>query len=223
MDTGSTINVVLPYSPEWWQMRLGCFTASEIYRLMTEPKSKTAKEAGEISDGALTYVLEKVHEKISGVHKTGQDNYATQWGVEYEPLAAKWYAQITGNKVDEAYLCFHETIEGFSCTPDRFVNEDGLTEIKCPATGSNHLKHWLISSNEYFKREHSNYYWQAVAQMEITGREWCDFVSFDPRIDSDKGMFIYRIEKNPEDVDLLLKKVIKSREVYNQYLQLFTK
>lgn len=223
MESGLGITTIQPYSPEWWELRHGCFTASEIFKLMTEPRSKAAKDAGELSDGALTYILEKVHEKLTGKAKQGIDNFATQWGVEHEPMALKWYAKLTGNKLDSPVLCLHDELEGFSCTPDTFVNDDGLAEIKCPANGANHLKHCFITSDEYFKSEHPDYYWQAVSQMNITKRIYCDFVSFDPRINSDLGMFIYRLKYQEESEKLLQKKVKQARQVYNQYLEMFSK
>jgi len=184
---------------------------------MSEPRSKSDT----ISKTAETYILEKVHEKITGLVKQGVDNYSTQWGIEHEPLAAKWYAKITNNIIHDPCLCLHEDIDGFSCTPDYFVNSDGLTEIKCPANGANHLKHCFISSDEYFKKEHPEYYWQCMAQMHITKREWCDFVSFDPRINSNIGMFIYRLKYDAEQGKKLESKVTEAREVYNSYLLAF--
>ena len=221
--TDSPITDIQPYSPEWWNLRHGCFTGSEFFKLVGEPRSKAAKEDGELSDTALTYILEKVHEKLTGLTKMGIDNFATQWGVEHEPLAAKWYAKLTGNTLIDPTLCFHSTLEGFSCTPDKFVGEDGLCEIKCPANGANHLKHCFITTNEYFKKEHPDKYWQVMVQMNITGRKWCDFVSFDPRINSDMGMFIYRVEYSETEGKFIEDKLKKAREIYNEYLTLFSK
>ncbi len=221
MEPTTIITDIQPYSHEWWSKRHGCFTASEIHKLMSEPKSKEAKEAGELSDGALTYVLEKVHEKLTGKAKMGIDNFATQWGIEHEPLAAMWYQKLTGNTIKEPTLCFHETQEGFSCTPDKFVNDDGLTEIKCPANGANHLKHCFITTNEFFKIEHKEYYWQIVAQLSVTKRIWCDFLSFDPRINNDFGMFIYRVKDVQKDISLMESKLKKARDMYNGYLETF--
>lgn len=220
-----TNNIILPYSPEWFQLRKGCFTASEIWKIMTEPRSKK----DQFSKTAETYILEKVHEFLSNEVKSGVDNYATQWGVEYEPLALKWYGKKTGFALIDPYLVFHESIEGFSCTPDCFVEETlhtaeiskGLVEVKCPAKGANHLEHCIISSPEFFKQHHPEYYWQIMAQMNITKTEWCDFVSFDPRINSDLGLFIYRLQYDPEAGEFMEEKVKLARELYSSYLQTF--
>jgi hypothetical protein len=57
--------------------------------------------------------------------------------------------------------------------------------------------------------------------MACTGRKWCDFVSFDPRIDSNKGMFIFRLHYNDDDVLLMRNKINVARELYNGYLKAF--
>lgn len=221
MDTATNNAMIQPYSPDWFKLRQGTFTASEIYKLMGEPRSAKDKKEGNLSQTADTYILEKVHEKITGITKSGVSNYATEWGIEHEPLAATWYGKITGHDVQDSFLVFHPDIEGFSCTPDKFVNLDGLCEIKCPVNGANHFKHCMITSDEYFKQEHPNYFWQCVAQMVITGREWCDFVSFDPRVDTKLGLFIYRLHFNIDDSTLLVEKVEKARELFNNYLAIF--
>ena len=215
-------STITPYSPEWFKARCGTFTASEIYKLMTEPRLKADKEAGNLSEGANTYVLEKVHEKLTGITKVGIDNHATQWGVENEPLSLKWYGIKTGNKVEDSYLCYKDGLEGFSCTPDGFVNDDGLIETKSPWNGANHIKHCFITTDEGFKSEHPNYFWQCQAQMLITGRKWCDYVSFDPRIDSSLGLFIYRLHANEECHRMLIDKVTKARTYFNDIYTLFS-
>jgi YqaJ-like viral recombinase domain len=210
-------SAIVAYSPEWFNHRQGNFTGSEIWKLMTEPRSK--KES--VSKTAETYILEKVWEKLSGKTKGGVDNFATQWGVEHEPLAAQWYSKLTGVELTEANLVFKEGLEGLTGTPDRLAGANGIIEIKCPFNGANHLKHCFITTDEYFKSEHNDYYWQCMCYLFLTGRDWCDFVSFDPRISSDMGLFIYRLNKNEDDFRLLEEKIISSRALYNAFLQTF--
>lgn len=269
MDTGARIE---PYSPEWWHFRQRCYTASESWKLMSEPRGKSPKQRLEdhevklaaleakygliapsklsqksslnlkeriekgkeqykalyehrndlhISDTAETYILQKVHETITNEVKQGIDNAATQWGIEYEPLARKWYAKITGNVLGESLLHFHKSIEGFSCTPDNPIIPEGLVEFKCPYAGENHLKNWLISSDEYMKEKHPDYYWQMTSQMNIMEQPFCDLVSFDPRINNDRGLFIFKLNYNEQDGQALEERVKTARSLYDQYLKLF--
>lgn len=174
-----------------------------------------------ISDTAETYILEKVHEKLTGKPKMGVNNFATEWGIENEPLAKKWYSKITGSELEEPYMLSHDSIEGYSCTPDSFGSIKPLIEIKCPANGANHLKHWLISNDEYFKDKHDNYYWQCVSQMNIFKKKELDFVSFDPRIDNNRGMFIYSLNLDESDEAFMEGKIKESRVLFNEYFKLF--
>jgi hypothetical protein len=50
--------------------------------------------------------------------------------------------------------------------------------------------------------------------MAVTGREWCDFVSYDPRLPEDLQLFVARLERDvsyimamEEEVDKFLKEV----------------
>lgn len=207
-----------PYSPDWFKLRCGTFTASEIWKLMTEPRNKK----DQFSKTAETYILEKVHEKITGQVKNGINNYATEWGIDNEPLALNWYAKLTKNELHDSYLVFDNT-DWFSCTPDRFVNTDGLVEVKCPANGSNHFKHCFITTDEYFKSEHPEYYWQCMAQMAICKRDWVDFVSFDPRVDTNLGMFIYRLKRNEDEIGFMYSKLNSAKALFESYYELFSK
>jgi len=56
-------------TPEWIQSRMGRFSCSQLHRLMTEPKAKADKEAGKLSDGAITYVMECIAEKLKKNHE----------------------------------------------------------------------------------------------------------------------------------------------------------
>ena len=67
--------------------------------------------------------------------------------------------------------------------------ETGLVEIKCPNTQT-HIETMLA------KRVPPRYTPQIHWQMACTGREWCDFVSFDPRLPEQTQIFIKRVERD---------------------------
>jgi hypothetical protein len=205
------------YSPEWFKSRQGNFTGSEVWKLMTKPRNKSEP----ISKTAETYILEKVWEKLSGLTKGGVDNFATEWGNEYEPMAKQFYMRLTGNEITEAPLVYNISYDGLTGTPDGLIGGDGLIEVKCPFNGANHLRHCFITEDEYFKTEHPEYYWQQMSYMALTGRAWSDFVSFDPRINTDLGLFIYRLTRNDEDINELAEKVQQARELFNGYYDSF--
>jgi hypothetical protein len=46
-------------------------------------------------------------------------------------------------------------------------------------------------------------------QMACTGREWCDFVSFDPRLPTELQLFVKRISRDTAYIQMLEEEVKK--------------
>jgi hypothetical protein len=203
-------------SEEWKALRRYRFTSSMIFKLLTEAKDKEAKSNGELGKTAKTYVIEKVTLELGG-YVPEFENDAMEWGTEQEPKARTWYQQLTGFEVQPVGFIIRDNFYGGS--PDNkvvdntlTVNKNGALEIKNPSNSVNHIKHCLIDSAEYFKKEHPNYYWQCVSHMLTLGVPWCDFVSFDERIDYDCGFFRFRLYRDEADVNLLTSKIKKAAE-----------
>lgn len=189
------------YSQEWIEARLGMFTGSGIADLMTKPKEKGAA----ISKTAQAYILKKLGEISSGLPADDITTAATAWGHENEPLARKWYQKLVGFNVEEVGFITHPELPYLGGSPDGvLVEANGLLEIKCPFKTHNHLAHLLIDSPDYFKANFADYYWQNQCNMLNTGREFTDFVSFDPRLKDNCGFFYFRLPFNPEDAAALV-------------------
>lgn len=182
-------------SPEWFNARKGRITSSEIHKIMGEKN---------LSETAKTYLLEKVSEKFGG-YKESISNAALEWGTELEPTARNIYQASTGlNVVTCSFIEMHEYYGG---SPDALVDPGGTVEFKCPYNSTNHFKHGLINSDEKFKKIAKEYYYQCISHMNVTGAEWCDFVSFDPRVKVEYMMFIYRLHRNEEEIKAMNERV----------------
>jgi putative phage-type endonuclease len=187
---------------DWLQLRVGKFTASEIHRLMSEPKKKTET----LSEAAKTYVLEKVAERLTGVPCKSVDNLATQWGHENEPLAREAFELITGKKVET--VGFFPLGEDTGGSPDGTVDSGfSIIEIKCPFNSANHIDHMLIDCDEMFKADFKEYYWQMQMNMLCTGADKGYFISFDPRMPIGKKLFFREVKLNMEDRTKLIEKL----------------
>lgn len=159
---------------QWHGDRLGKFSASQFYRLMTEPKLKADKEAGNLSQGALTYVMECVAETYTGKKaKADFSSPQTEYGVMMEPIAKGIYNAVFDVTIEDTEYIPRDGYSGGS--PDGLVGDNGAVEIKCPWTITEHLNHFL---NDI--RDKPEYFWQLVGYLLITGREWIDFVSYNP-------------------------------------------
>jgi predicted phage-related endonuclease len=124
------------------------------------------------------------------------------WGTEAEPLARATYEARTGNLVDAVGFVTHPAIELAGASPDGFIGNDGLIEIKCPTTKT-HIDTLVNQSVP------SKYIPQMLWQMACTGRDWCDFVSFDPRMPINLQIFIHRVNRDDELISFYEKEVVK--------------
>lgn len=175
---------IIQGSPEWFAQRLGKVTASRLADVMAKAK------AGEAA-GRANYRAELVAERLTGKQQEGFTNAAMKWGTECEPLARAAYEAEFGLLVVETGMVEHPTIAMSGASPDGLVSIDGLLEIKCPETKS-HID--TVLSGE----APAKYIPQMQWQMACTGRAWCDFVSFDPRLPPNVQMFVRRVLRDDD-------------------------
>src|SRR5574343_710043 len=111
---------------QWFDCRLGHFTASNAQAIANNGK------------GLETLVFEKVAEKLTRKQKESYTNPDIDRGHELEGMARSNYEIETGSKVVEVGFC--ELDEYVGCSPDGFVGDDGLVEIKCK-NDANYVKY----------------------------------------------------------------------------------
>jgi len=176
-------------STEWFTARLGKVTASRVADVIA--KTKTG-----YSTSRDNYMAQLVCERMTGTQGESYNNAAMQWGTDQEPLARAAYEAAKDVLVDEVGFVIHPTISNAGASPDGLVGDDGLIEIKCPNTAT-HID-TLLSD-----KVPSKYNTQMQWQMVCTGRKWCDFVSFDPRMPEGLQLFIQRVDFDAEYVKML--------------------
>lgn len=170
-------------SDEWFAVRCGKATASRISDVMARIKSGEAAARRD-------YRAQLVAERLTQMPQETFSNAAMQWGTDMEPHARMAYEGEFLMPVVEVGFVLHPTIEMAGCSPDGLVGNDGLIEIKCPKTAT-HIE-WVRSGSA--PRQHL---YQMQWQMACTGRQWCDFVSYDPRL-ADASLFIARVQRDNE-------------------------
>ena len=182
-------------SEAWFQARLGKVTASAVADVLA--KTKTG-----VSASRVNYLIKLAIQRVTGQIEESYTNEAMQWGIDNEDQARVAYEVASGNFVDQVGFVDHEIIDWFGCSPDGLVDTDGLVEIKCP----NSATHW-----EYFKTKEvpKKYFIQMQAQMSCTGRKWCDFVSFDPRMPERSQLLIIRVPRDNTFIDLMETEVME--------------
>jgi len=193
---------------EWLQARVGKVTASGFKHVLARNKPTAAQakagEPGNPSAARTTYLWQQVIERLTGRPAPVARTMAMQWGTDQEPAALQAYNEAHIVNVEAVGFVQHPTL-AVGCSPDGLVTEDmaatGLVEIKCPFNSANHLETWLSGMPE----EHQA---QVQGQMWLTGREWCDFTSFDPRLPPDLQLYVQRIPRNPEYIAGLEREIV---------------
>lgn len=173
-------------SPEWLSARCGLVTASRVADVIAKTKSG-------FGASRANYMAELIAERMTGEPAQRFTNAAMQWGTDTEPQARAAYEFFNDVTVEQVGLVKHPTIEESAASPDGYVGDDGMVEIKCPNT-STHIETLLTGAVA------GKYITQMQWQMACAGRQWCDFVSFDPRMPGDLSIFIKRV---PRDDDLI--------------------
>jgi putative phage-type endonuclease len=169
-------------SPEWFAQRCGKVTASCIADMMA--KTKTGWGASR-----LNYRAKLVAERLTGIVEKGYSNAAMEWGSAMEADARTAYEFYRGVDVVLAEFVTHPTIAMSGASPDGYVGDDGLVEIKCPNTAT-HIETLLGQAVP------GKYNLQCQWQLACTGRAWVDWVSFDPRMPEEMRLFVRRIERD---------------------------
>lgn len=162
-------------SDEWLDLRLGFVTASRFKDVMAKGKGLTRR----------AYMLEIAAEIITGQRQEKFSNDAMEWGAKTEAQARSMYEFESGNTVDEIAFAYFDD-KKIGCSPDGLIGDDGLVEFKCPNTKTQ-IETYLSGKMP------TGHMPQVQGQMWVMERDWCDFVSFDPRINTEASYFKQRI------------------------------
>lgn len=184
---------IIQRTEEWYSIRIGRVTASRVADIMA--KTKTGASASR-----KNYMAELVCERLTGAKADGFTSAAMVWGIDHEAEARKAYEVLTFTDVIQVGFVNHPSIEMAGCSPDGLVEIEGLVEIKCPSTAK-HIE--TLLSREADKQ----YFAQMQMQMACTGRKWCDFVSYDPRLPGDLQLFICRVPRDESFIAEMEKEV----------------
>jgi putative phage-type endonuclease len=171
--------------PEWFQARCGKITGSRFKDVLSTRGAARAN-----------YMRELLLERKTGKVTEGFVNEEMAWGIKTEPQARAYYEKLYEQvncfiKVETVGFIDHplEQYNGYvGVSPDGLIGKDGCIEIKCPNTDTH---------REYFAKNvlPSTYKAQVQGAMWVTCRDWCDFISFDPRL-PDQPFWSIRVKRD---------------------------
>ena len=213
------------HSLDWYRVRLGRFTGSQVGRLMKSGRGKDE----EFSKDALAYINEVVAERMLNPSVVMMDELfeeyllqvtasskALAWGNDQEMNARGVYVSITKRKVTSCGAI--QFCDYFADSPDGLCIEDnGAIEIKCPQNKT-HTDYLVgVHDAESLKAIKPEYYWQCMAHMTVSGADWCDWMSYCPF--SKKPLHVVRIERDSSAIATLLDRLELAEQRANEMIQ----
>ena len=202
-------------SPDWFNIRLGLFTSSNIFNLFVKGRG------GGISKSAETYITQKAIESIYPLEVEGFSSKAMAWGTEHEDSARNVYEVMSGNEVTNGG--FYVFDENTGSSPDGLIGDDGIVEIKCPYTRINHINNVInLKDDVDLYKLSKQYYYQVHHQMFCSGRKYVDFMSFDPRLlDQKNFLHVIRIERNEDLMEEMAQVIYDAGKIKQEIIEKF--
>lgn len=188
---------------EWLRLRAGKITASEFCSVIG---SKGAREK---------YLHQIAFERLSDTPVHEVNSPSLRWGTEIETFAREAYELRTGNFVDRAGFIVHPVYPFAGYSADGFVDGDGLVEIKSPHDEAVHIRTWACGMPDEHKPQCQGGLW-------VTGRQWLDFISYDPRMvrSVKHRLYVQRIYRDEIYIAKLAAAIIEFNEEVKEIIQL---
>lgn len=220
-------------SYEWFRRRLGYFTGSEVYKLMSSGRNKDK----DFSDTAMQYLEAKAAERCIDKNVYTDDywlqtyldnngvyvNRQMQYGIDNEDVARHEFATEMGVEcVEEVGSCRHASIPFFAASPDGlFTDADGKKvniEIKVPKEATFVRYVTRIRSAEDLREVKPEYFWQIVATQACTGADYSYFITYSNF--TYPGLYFVRIDRDEEMIKAIEQRVILANKKIYELVQI---
>lgn len=198
-------------TPEWFKLRLGVPTASNFAKIMANyPK--------QFGNPAKEYAMRLALESVTG--EEVKDDFKSKWmehGQEIESTARSRYQGDNCIKVKNG--SFHTCeLSGLKigASPDGLIDDDGCIEIKCVK--------WNTHFNQIIEGGYDRAYnWQIHGQLFVTGRKWCDWISYCEDFPTDKQIYTFRVEQSTEEAMKLTDRLSQFKLLIDNYKEILMK
>jgi predicted phage-related endonuclease len=192
---------------EWFAKRAGKFTGSRFADLLARNK-KTGAPLKAWHD----LIWDVTVERLSGQAVEGPNGFALQWGKDVEPFAREAYELASGNLVTMIDFLEHPRHAYAGCSPDGLIGAEGGLEMKCPKNSAIHLQRFLDGVPE-------EYLPQIQGSLWVSGRQWWDFASYDPRMPESHRLFLARVERDEAMIAQIAQAAAEAEEMVEDLLR----
>lgn len=195
----------LQRTDEWFADKCGNMGCSPLDTLMIKKRPSATRE---------TLIAEKVAERLTGRFIQGFKSAAMENGELTEKEGLGRYAFERDVSITAVGFIRHPTIVGFGASCDGLIGDEGegLIELKCPQI-KQHIATLMGGKIA------QGYIYQMQGQMSVTGRHWCDWVSYNPDLPLDMQIVIRRIDRDDSmiadlerEVGIFLKEVERAED-----------
>lgn len=203
--TGIDLTKVEQGSEEWMSLRLGVITASDVWKVLSKPKSGKTW-----SDTKNTYLNTLIGEVCTGVTKEVKAR-TLEWGKEYEVEARMSFEFYSGLAVKEVPIIFKDENLRMACSPDGICSDGAGLELKCPNTTEVFID-LALNGIKAMKKEYTA---QVQYSMWVTNKDVWHFSNYDPRMPGGKEIVhiqVERDEKMMEKFDELIPEFIEKMD-----------
>lgn len=169
----------------WRLARIGRLTGSCADAMLA--KGRGSEESVSKRDLRVRLAIER----LTGLpQEDTYQNAAMEWGVQHEAEAIAAFEARTGQiAIPVGFVALRQTMAG--CSPDGVIGDfDGLVSIKCPYKTAIHIGYLRDG------RVPPAYLAQCLCELWVTGAQWCDFLSYDPRLPEGLQTFLVRYERD---------------------------
>jgi hypothetical protein len=196
---------------EWMLKRIGRFTASQIHRLMSEPKSKTEL----LSKGAKTYIREVASEVLTGKRKDRYQNNAMERGIELEPIAFAALCEALDLDISSPDIMhfgvnefgLYAPNEYLAASPDGIIlDRELIVELKCPDSAT-HLEYLSYENADDLKNNAPEYYYQIQTNILLSEAKGAIFASYDDRYPEHLQLKIIEVPQDVQTCEKILDKL----------------
>ena len=147
-------------SPEWFAARKGRVTGSMVGAILGLDPNTSRAEAMRRMRGQSEF----------------KGNIATEWGKMHEQEAKEDFEYFKGEEVAPASFVVHPTLDWLGASPDGYLGDDAVLEIKCPYGLRDHVAPVPFKT----VKDQPHYHAQMQIQMYVTGRKHCFFWQWTP-------------------------------------------
>lgn len=176
-------------SPEWYAIKAGKISGSRFAAVMA-----LNKRNGTPNKPRRDLVDDLARELQTGRLTEIEDNEYMAHGRRCEPIACALYEFTRDVEVAHAGFLHHPEVEYVGLSPDGLIGDDGLIEIKCPFMLHRHQR--TVDSGQC----PDDYFPQVQGGLWVTGRPWCDFISF---FEETHDLAVVRVERDEQFINRL--------------------